>query len=1047
MKGFFMWNVNKNLYETPEITEINRIPMHGAEIPFAYADNSNVGNYCNSPFFKSLDGDWKFELFSSPADVPSKILSPSFNDSKMQEIPVPSNWTLHSLHDFPIYTNSKMPFDNNPPIVPTANPTGIYRTTFTIPETWRNKRVVIHIGAAESYLEVYCNGKFIGMGKDCRLPSEFDLTPALTDGINSLVCKVVRWSDSSYIEDQDQWWMAGIYRSVYLYATDKVFIEDLFVNGDYDYKKNTGLLDIQIHLGFNLASYLSLGAKWIMQPGPEHNFFIHAVLSDNQDRKIFENTSEISHSFRESNYLAKIHAEFPDIKQWNSETPNLYNLHIELLDNDRKVIEVRSKKVGFRRFEVKGCNFLINGKRVLIRGVNRHEHSPVNGKTVSKDDMLKDIMLLKQFNFNAVRTSHYPDSHIWYDLCDEYGIYVMDEANIEAHANYSYLCRNTRWKNAFIARVKRMILRDRSHASIFAWSMGNETGHGENHVAAIECAYSLDKSRIIHHEGEIKSLWGQGSKYIFHAEKVEHNQFYDAMYPHFDILKDFSASDTANRPLILCEYCHAMGNSSGSLKDYWDLFWNMPKLQGGFIWEWCDHSFIRYDEKGQKYYIYGGDFGEKQHDADFCCDGMVTSERDLHPGMYEARHVMQPVKITAADLKKFKFTLANRREFTNLSDLQGSWNLQADGIEIARGKLAGFEKTAPSDKYDFVIDELAKYVNHAGELFLNFSFTLRNDEIWAEKDTLIAHDQIFIAKNEHQLENRQFAEVSAIESAEKITVKYNGSSLIVNRKNGKITLKKGGRPLANELFNCNLFRAPTENDGIKLWDNQDAKPMGKWLSANLHKLKLSSVQTFCSSSGSKVIIDMEKLFDNGLDQTVKFIQKITVNPDGTADFEQQYFIPEEFPSMPRIGVSTNLDKEFETYEYFGRGPHENYTDRCSSAEVGLYKSDVRSNFEKNYALPQENGNRTNIRYIKLFSDTATLKISSKIPFESGISYYSALDLFKAKHTCDLVERPYAILTLDYAQRGIGSGSCGPQTLEKYQLNEKYYKFEFTLEIL
>ncbi len=1044
-----MTNFDKNLYEIPEITEINRIPMHGAEIPFAEISSENFCNYEKSPYFMTLDGDWKFKLFRAPADVPQSVFKADFKDEKFQDMPVPSNWTLHSLDDFPIYTNSQMPFDNNPPFVPADTPTGIYRTKFTVPADWQSRRIIIHIGAAESYLEVYCNGQFAGMGKDCRLPSEFDLTPFINfNGSNSLVCKVVRWSDSSYIEDQDQWWMAGIYRSVYLYSTDKVFIEDLFVNGDYDYEKNIGLLDIQTHLGFDLASYLSLGEKWIMNPGPEQNYFIRAVLLNSKGEKVFENTSEVSHSFRESNYLTKIHAELNDIKQWNAETPNLYNLHIELLDNDKKVIEVRSKRVGFRRFEVKGCNFLINGKRVLIRGVNRHEHSPFNGKTVSKDDMLRDIMLLKQFNFNAVRTSHYPNSHIWYDLCDEYGIYVMDEANIEAHANYSYLCRNPRWKNAFISRIERMILRDRSHASIFAWSMGNETGHGENHIAGIERALQLDKSRIIHHEGEIKSLWGQGAKNIFHAEKAEHNQFFDAMYPHFDILKEFSVSDTSNRPLILCEYCHAMGNSSGSLCDYWDLFWNLPKLQGGFIWEWCDHSFIRYDEKGQKYYIYGGDFGEKQHDADFCCDGMVTSERNPHPGMYEARHVMQPVKITAADLNNFKFTLANRREFTDLADLNCSWTLQADGVEIASGKLSGFEKTAPFSKYDFAIDELAKYINHAGELFLNFAFTLKNDEKWAAKGTLIAHDQIFIVKNEASAaETNNTVSIYAAANEAKLTVTCGKNTLLVNRKNGKVTLKKDKQTVAEKLFECNLFRAPTENDGIKLWDNQGAKPMGKWLNANLHKLKLSAVDTSYTEVNGKIIVNIEKHFDNGLSQTVRFVQQITVNCNGNMDFEQEYFIPEEFPTMPRIGVSANLNKAFENYEYFGRGPHENYTDRCKSAHVGIYKSDVKSNFEKHYALPQENGNRTDIRYIKLFSDFATVRISSKTPFESGISYYSAHDLFKAKHTCDLVERPYAILTLDLAQRGIGSGSCGPQTLEKYALDKKYYKFNFTLEII
>ena len=1044
-----MLNVNKQLYGTPEITEINRLPMHGAEIPFAAANTNNVANYSNSPYFKSLDGDWKFKLFNSPENLPPEIFAQNFKDSSWQEIPVPSNWTLHSLEDFPIYTNVRMPFKNDPSAVPENNPTGIYRTTFSLPEAWENKRIIIHIGAAESYLEVYCNGKFIGMGKDCRLPSEFDISGAVNfNGKNSLVCKVVRWSDSNYIEDQDQWWMAGIYRSVYLYSTDKVFIEDLFVNSDYDHTNKNGILDIQIKLGFELNKFLPHDSIVCMGQGPENDFYVHAVLSDDKSRKIFENTSVISHSFRESNYQTSIRAELNNIKQWNAETPNLYDLHIELLDNDKKVIEVRSKRIGFRRFEVKDCDFLINGKRVMIRGVNRHEHSPLNGKTVSKDDMLRDIMLMKQFNFNAVRTSHYPNNHLWYDLCDEYGIYVMDEANIEAHANYSYLCRSPRWRNAFISRVERMILRDRSHACIFAWSMGNESGHGENHVAAIEHLQQLDKSRIIHHEGEIKQTWSQSSKNMFRILQKEQNQFFNAMYPHIDILKEFSASDAANRPLILSEYCHAMGNSSGSLCDYWDLFWNLPKLQGGFIWEWCDHSFIRYDENGRKYYIYGGDFGEKEHDADFCCDGMVTSERDLHPGMYEARHVMQPVKITVADLTKFKFTLANRREFTDLADLNGSWALQANGIEIAAGKLSGFEQTAPFSKHDFVIAELEKYSKQSGELFLNFAFTLKNNEKWADRGTLIAHDQIFIAKNETAVETKNHTDaIYANASDTKLTVNCGRNTLLINRKNGKITLKKDKKTIAQKLFECNLFRAPTENDGIKLWDNQDWKPMGKWLNANLHKLKLCFIDTAYKEADGKVTVNIEKHFDNGLQQTVRFMQKITVNSSGTMDFEQQYFLPEDFPTMPRIGVSANLDKAFENYEYFGRGPHENYTDRCTSAPIGLYKSDVSSNFEKHYALPQENGNRTDIRYIKLFSDFATIKISSKTPFETGISYYSAHDLFKAKHTCDLIERPYAILTLDLAQRGLGSGSCGPQTLPEYELNEKYYKFDFTMEII
>ena len=1042
-----MWNVNKRLYETPEITEINRLDMHGAAIPFSAANDNNFTNYNASPWYLSLDGDWKFKLCSSPENLPPEIFKPEYKDSSWQDIQVPSNWTLHSLEDFPIYTNVRMPFKNNPPVVPQNNPTGIYRTEFIIPETWNGRRIIIHIGAAESYLEVYCNGKFIGMGKDCRLPSEFDLTPAIKyNGRNSLVCKVVRWSDSSYIEDQDQWWMAGIYRSVYLYSTDSVFIEDIFVNGDYDCTQQKGILDIKMHLGFDLNKYLPHDSVVCMAEGPVNEYHVHVVLSNAGGEKVFEETVKFHPSFRIENYRKEINAVIQNVTPWNAENPILYKLHAELYDHENNLIEVRSKRVGFRRFEIRNNDFLLNGKRLMIRGVNRHEHDAFNGKTLTEASMIRDICMMKQFNFNAVRTSHYPNDHRWYDLCDEYGIYVMDEANIEAHANYSSLCRINRWHNAFVSRVSRMILRDRSHACIFAWSMGNETGHGENHVAAIEKAIQLDSSRLIHHEGELKNTWGQGSQNIFHLFKEKHNQFFDGMYTHFDLIKQYSESPDSNRPLILCEYCHAMGNSSGSLCDYWDMFWNLPKLQGGFIWDWVDQGIVRYDENGRKFYAYGGDFGEKIHDSDFCCNGMVSPEREVHPAMYEARHLMQPVKVSLKDKTNFSFTVKNRYEFNDLSELSGSWSLQSDGIEIANGILNGFENIQPQSENEIIIEDLKNFSNQSGELFLNISFSLKNDKPWAEKGTLIAHDQIFIAKNETIGKQREYLPFAINNSENKLNIICGTTELLINKQNGKITLKKDKKAVAKDLFECSIFRAPTDNDGIKNWSGQMNKPLGKWLTAKIDRLYTENFSVYHRENNNSCDITIEKSISNG-SEAIKFIQKINVIADGRIKFSHEYFIPENFPSLPRIGVTAKIDRKFENYEYFGRGPHENYSDRNRSAQIGLYNSDVRSNFEKNYVMPQENGNRTDIRYINLFSTYSTIRISSETPFEFGISYYTAKDLFKAVHPCELKERPYAILSLDAAQRGLGSGSCGPQTLEKYELNEKYYKFDFTLEII
>ena len=1042
-----MWNVNKNLYETPEITEINRLPMHGAEIPFANAAEENFCNYSASPYYMRLDGCWKFKLFNTP-DVPEKVFCEKFKDSNWQEIQVPSNWTLQNVGDIPIYTNIRMPFENNPPIVPSENPTGVYRTQFTLPDHWQNKRIIIHIGAAESYLEVYCNGKFIGMGKDCRLPSEFDLTPAINaGGKNILVCKVVRWSDSSYIEDQDQWWMAGIYRSVYLYATDKVFIEDIFINGDFEAEKSEGILDCQVHIGFQVSEYLTPNAILTTGIGPTEDYQVRITLLSPEKENIFTDTLKISSSFRIDNYTTSLKKHLPAIKPWSAESPVLYYLHAELLDHEQNVIECRSKRVGFRNIRIEGCNLLINNKRVMICGVNRHEHDAYNGKTLTLESMIKDICLLKQFNFNAVRTSHYPNDHRWYDLCDEYGIYIMDEANIESHSNYSSLCRDPRWKNAFVSRVERMILRDRSHACIFSWSPGNEAGHGENHIFALKAAKELDNSRIISHEGEIRPEWYSLENEVFKGEKLYQNQIFNPMYLPYDKVREFSESPESNRPLVLIEYCTAMGNSNGSLDEYWKLFWNKPKLQGGFIWDWVDQGIVRYDKNGRKFYAFGGDFGEKIHDCNVCCNGLISPEREVHPAMYEARYLMQPMKITSCKHDKSKFTLTNRRAFTDFADLNGSWTLTADGVKIADGKLTGFESTKPSCKYDFAIEELEKYKSHTGELFLNFTFTLKNDTKWADAGTIVAHEQIFLGNNSsNAVQIEKNTPVSILKTENKVTLVCGKTSLVINTDTGRIKLKKGRKNISPSLFEYNLFRAPTENDGIKLWTGQEYKPLGKWLKANLHKLKLKSIETSVEENLDSAAVTLTQFICNG-SEIIKFIQKITLNSNGITDFVQEYFLPDDFPAMPRIGVSSLFDKSFFDYEYYGKGPHENYTDRRASAQVGLFHSNVYDNFEKNYVMPQENGNRTDTRYVKLFSPETTVRISSKTPFEFGISRYSAMDLFKAHHPSELKERPYTILTLDLAQRGLGTGSCGPQTLPEYELNEKYYKFSFSLEII
>ena len=647
----------EKLYELPELTELNRLPMHGAEIPFPDQASAMTREYSNSTWYRSLDGKWGFTLYHTPGEVPAEIVSPAWNgENKENRIKVPSNWTLAGYFDKPIYTNSRMPAGfPPPPRTPDENPTGIYRKKFRLPASWKGRRTILHIGGAESYLEVYVNGSFAGMGKDTRLPSEFDITPWVTDGENLLVCKVIRWSDSSFVEDQDQWWMAGIYRSVYLYSTADVLTGDLFVNGDYDVKNGNGILDVSVQCTF-IPPRITGGTGYFgnSSTGPREDHRVEVELFDGKNKSVFKEAHTVSHAFRETNYMAKFRSLLPGVSPWSAEDPALYTLTVSLFDGKGKLIECRCKRTGFRNIRIEGRDLLFNGKRVLIRGVNRHEHSMTGGKTLTMDEMIRDIRMLKQYNFNAVRTSHYPCDHRWYDLCDEYGIYLLDEANLESHGCYATLCRDPRWRNAWISRGERMVLRDRSHVSIFGWSTGNESGNGENHTAQIRAMLALDDTRTIHHEGELKEFWNQPGNLPKGGQKALNNYF-NPMYPAHEVLEKYGNDPGSDRPCILSEYSHAMGNSCGALCHYWELFYSLPGLQGGFIWDWIDQGLKTRNAAGKSIIAYGGDFGEAYHDFDFCCNGMIAADRRVHPQMFEFRHLAQYVKITQPDPEKLEF--------------------------------------------------------------------------------------------------------------------------------------------------------------------------------------------------------------------------------------------------------------------------------------------------------------------------------------------------------------------------------------------------------
>ncbi len=1011
-----------NLYEIPEITEINRLPMSGAPVP-------------ESERF-SLDGLWDFKLYPNPQAIP-EFAAVNFAD----QITVPSNWTLGGFGDLPHYTNVWMPFDNTPPMPPEKNPSALYRKSFTLPEKFAGKRIVLHIGGVESYFELYLNDRFLGMGKDTRLPSEFDITGFIQAGKNTLYAKVIRYSDSSYVEDQDQWWMAGIYRSTYIYATSHEYFEDIFISGDWDIEKNQGIFDFNCHLGFSLTKYIMPNAHPWEIHGPENDFTVKFRLTDISGKLIGENSGTVSHFFRDTGYKFHKQLILDNVSPWSSETPTLYNCECQLFDHEGNLLDTRTMRTGFRNVKICNSALLINGKRVMIKGVNRHEHDPKTGKTLTLENMLADIKLLKQYNFNAVRTSHYPDDERWYDLCDEYGIYVLDEANIESHANFSSLCRDPRWKNAFVSRVERMVLRDRSHVSIIAWSPGNESGNGENHSAALEKLHTLDESRVIFHNCENHRLWDQGSGSNGPGGSELYSNFFCPMYMQIAECKEFDDDPAATRPGVLIEYAHAMGNSSGSLCDYWDLFYNSKKMQGGFIWDWMDQGILQYDKNGKPFYAYGGDFGEDIHDVDFCCNGMLASDRSLHPGMYEFRHLVQDILVRHQE--NFTFELTSRRDFTTLADFAGVWNAEINGVPVLAGELPEFSHLRPGEKLLFTLplDGLKRKTGE--EIFVNFRFTAKHDLPAIPQGTLLAHDQCDITalfKAEDVEQSAPGSRFSLREEKNKIILRNNGVRVVFTAEDG-FKLFAGRKLLADDFLAPNLFRAPTDNDGIKGKGDQGKKPMTQWLNAGLHRMRRETTGILATDNSITVASDLH--CDAG---TVNLIRSIKALADGSFEVYLHFEIPEEFPSLPRVGCRATLHG-FEKFSYFGRGPFENYIDRNRAAMVGLYTSSATENSRFNYVVPQEHGNRTDSRKLTVCGENCQLVITGCPRFEFGITKYTIDELLAAAHPNELPEHEETFLTLDLQQRGLGTGSCGPQTLEQYQLNEKEYDFIFNFRLI
>jgi len=1067
----------KFLYGGPDIpwmnplcVGINNLPPRTHLHVYRTEKEAIIAKPRESDWYLSLDGEWKFSLFNKPADLESENVMPDGEDSEWELIKVPGNWMMQG-YDYPHYTNVQMPFPDQPPAVPEKNPTGVYRKTFTLPKEWKNRRIVIHFGGVESSFFLFCNGNNVGFGKDSRTPVEFDLTKWLIEGENHLSIVVIRWSDGSFLEDQDHWWMAGPHRSIYLRSTGKTFLEDIFPVGNLLKGFDKGSIEVEARVKFSRT--LELGWKvGIQLISPQGVYVFKSML--------FEEVPLAEQTRKNLGHLIRFSEKIENPQLWSSEIPNLYTLLVCLIDPLGKEIEWTSCKIGFRKVETKNQELLINGQPVLIQGVNRHEHDPVNGKTITRESMLKDIRLMKQHNFNAVRCSHYPNDPYWYELCDEYGIYVIDEANIETHHYYGRLCREPLWTNAFLDRTRRMVENNKSHPSIIMWSLGNESGYGPNHAACAGWIRERDKSRLLHYEGalrpEFQGDWRPDEGFNSLATDV-----IAPMYPEIKDIVEWVRNTKDQRPLIMCEYSHSMGNSNGSLSDYWDAILNNHGLQGGFIWDWVDQGL---DLKGKGNWNYGGDFGDDPNDANFCINGLVWPDRSTHPAINEFKKLVQPVHLRAIDLQKGIFELFNRRFFKGLEDISIKWKLEIDGKTVQEGMIETLN-TGARQKIIINLNLTNPIAHEEEEVFLAISYILKNYCKWAPVGYEIGWDQFRI----REFEKSSNKKVLYFGNKNLIDISISKKEVNINSDIGKISfntdsgiLKKiiiGNDEIMASPPKLNVWRAPTDNDGIKAWSGDEQKAvsnlisvntLNRWLNSGLNNLRLTSQRCKVSKKFS-CLNDLQKNgqknlkfcnLEENLEQSIlqievehkyscgsiseAFVHHVYwhIFPNLTLWMENKVIINQVLYDLPRIGISFELQQGFENLEWFGNGPHESYCDRMKGVRTGRFISNVNDQYVP-YIVPQEHGNKTGLRWMMLKNDNFLgLFISSSRFFEGSVSHYPDELLFSTSHAYKLKPLPETFVYLDHKQRGLGTGSCGPDTLDKYIINSGTYGFDYLL---
>ncbi len=1034
-----------HFWEDPSTLHRNRRPPRAHFIPRGPDDGLQPLDESSRRL--SLNGVWKFHYAATPAETPADFFATEFNDREWSALPAPSCWQMHG-YGRPHYTNIAYPFPLDPPRVPTENPVGCYRRVFQRPASFEGRRIHLRFEGVDNCFEVWMNGRPIGMSKGSRMPAEFDVTEAVRDGANVLAVRVLQWSEQSYLEDQDMWWLSGIFRDVALLARPAAHIADAAIRTELDdaFREARLIGDLEVRNDGDAAA----------------SGRVVCELLDAAGRAVWPRPKTLSWSANagESARL-RLSGAVSAPALWTAETPRLYTLVLRLEGADGEIAETVPFRVGFRRVEIKDGNLRVNGRRILFRGVNRHEHHPDLGRAVPYEWMAEAVRTMKRHNINAVRTSHYPDDPRFYDLCDEYGLYVIDEADLECHGfcytDWNRLSDDPAWQAAYVDRLERMVLRDRNHPCVILWSLGNESGFGRNHEAMAARARALDPTRPIHYQGD---------------QKAKVADVMSQMYTPIEKLIEYAKEPDATKPFILCEYGHAMGNGPGGLKEYQEAFYAHRRLQGGFIWEWMDHGIRRKTPDGREYFAYGGDFGDEPNDGNFVIDGLVFPDGTPSPGLIEYKKVIEPVRVEWRDTKTGVLRVTNLHDFLSLDYLNAQWTITVGERALHQGSLgrlkiaAGRAKDVPVPAPAPLILEPAR-VSHfrrceiadgegggaektgkgTPEAWLKVTFTLAEDTVWAPAGHVVAWTQLPWPVLEQRTEARRPASPAKPppilverDDAAVLRVRAGDTAWTFDRVRGRLMeWSSAGRALTLAGPRLTFWRAPIDNERV----GGGAKLSRAWREAGLHWLqhRTDDFRVAARPNGALQVEVKSRIAPPVHAHAFDGVYRYELSPDGTMSLRVSGVPVGTWPEMlPRIGLELTLPNDLDHFRWYGRGPGECYSDSHQASAIGVYSARVDELYTP-YVCPQENGNRCDVRWVRAADLRGFgLEALGAPPLNFSAHRFTTEDLERARHTCDLTPRPDITLHLDHRQNGLGSRSCGPGPLPPYQLKPEPFEF-------